>query len=80
LDRESAGQSDVIGEAPGADEDEQGLPLWAGPANAQEDYRGNSLQAEEVYIANIISAATGESESRGDEIAACQGSCSARLP
>jgi uracil-DNA glycosylase len=64
-----------IGEAPGADEDEQGLP-FVGRAGQllTKIIEAIHFKREEVYIANIIKCRPPENRSpEADEIAACQG-------
>jgi DNA polymerase len=63
-----------IGEAPGADEDEQGLP-FVGRAGQllTKIIEAIRFRREEVYIANIIKCRPpGTRGPEGDEIAACQ--------
>jgi uracil-DNA glycosylase family 4 len=64
-----------IGEAPGADEDEQGLP-FVGRAGQllTKIIEAISFTRDQVYIANIIKCRPpGNRNPEGDEIAACQG-------
>lgn len=69
-----------IGEGPGADEDEQGLP-FVGRAGqlltkmiGSMVVRGRPLARDEVYIANIIKCRPpGNRDPEPDEIAACEG-------
>jgi uracil-DNA glycosylase len=62
-----------VGEAPGADEDKQGIP-FVGPAGQLLNKMLNNLglRREEVYIANIVkSRPPGNRDPEADEIAAC---------
>lgn len=62
-----------VGEAPGADEDKQGLPfVGASGQLLNKMLRNLGLRREEVYIANIIkSRPPGNRDPEADEIAAC---------
>jgi DNA polymerase len=64
----------LIGEAPGAEEDRQGLP-FVGPAGDKltEILRAIDLAREEVYIANIVKCRPpGNRDPQPDEVAACR--------
>jgi uracil-DNA glycosylase family 4 len=62
-----------IGEAPGAEEDEQGLPfVGAAGERLNNLIRNLGLRREEVYIANVVkSRPPGNRDPEADEIAAC---------
>jgi uracil-DNA glycosylase len=63
-----------IGEAPGAVEDEKGLP-FVGPAGRvlTEELNKNGITRDEVYITNIIKCRPpGNRDPQPDEIAACE--------
>lgn len=65
----------VIGEAPGADEDEQGEP-FVGPAGQLLDQmlRAIGLQREQVYITNVVKChPPGNRDPKPGEAAACRG-------
>jgi DNA polymerase len=69
-----------VGEGPGADEDEQGLPFVGRAGQLLTKMigamvvRGRPLTREEVYIANIIKCRPpGNRDPEPDEIAACEG-------
>ena len=62
-----------VGEAPGADEDKQGIPfVGAAGQLLNKMLRNLGLRREEVYIANILkSRPPGNRDPEADEIAAC---------
>jgi DNA polymerase len=65
----------LIGEAPGAEEDKQGLP-FVGPAGEllTKIIQAMDMRREDVYIANILKCRPpGNRDPQPDEIAACRG-------
>jgi uracil-DNA glycosylase len=62
-----------VGEAPGADEDQQGIPFVGAAGQLLNNMLSKlGLRREEVYIANIIkSRPPGNRDPEADEIAAC---------
>ncbi len=62
-----------VGEAPGADEDQQGLPFVGAAGKLLNNMLSKlGLSREEVYIANILkSRPPGNRDPEADEIAAC---------
>ena len=62
-----------VGEAPGADEDKQGVPFVGAAGNLLNNLLSKlGLRREEVYIANILkSRPPGNRDPEADEIAAC---------
>ncbi|MFL6195063.1 MAG: uracil-DNA glycosylase [Thermoanaerobaculia bacterium] len=65
----------LIGEAPGAEEDRQGLP-FVGPAGEllTKIIQAMDLRREDVYIANVVKCRPpGNRDPQPDEVAACQG-------
>ena len=65
----------LIGEAPGAEEDRQGLP-FVGPAGEllTKIIQAIDLRREDVYIANILKCRPpGNRDPQPDEVAACRG-------
>lgn len=62
-----------VGEAPGADEDQQGLPFVGAAGQLLNNLLSKlGLRREEVYIANVIkSRPPGNRDPEADEIAAC---------
>lgn len=62
-----------VGEAPGADEDKQGVPFVGAAGNLLNNMLSKlGLRREEVYIANILkSRPPGNRDPEADEIAAC---------
>jgi uracil-DNA glycosylase len=62
-----------VGEAPGADEDKQGVPFVGAAGQLLNKMLGKlGLRREEVYIANILkSRPPGNRDPEADEIAAC---------
>ena len=65
----------LIGEAPGAEEDRQGLP-FVGPAGEllTRIIQAMDLRREDVYIANILKCRPpGNRDPQPDEVAACRG-------
>ncbi len=64
-----------IGEAPGAEEDRQGLP-FVGPAGEllTKIIQAMDLRREDVYIANVVKCRPpGNRDPQPDEVAACRG-------
>jgi uracil-DNA glycosylase family 4 len=65
----------LIGEAPGAEEDKQGLP-FVGPAGEllTKIIQAMDMRREDVYIANILKCRPpGNRDPQPDEVAACRG-------
>ena len=65
----------LIGEAPGAEEDRQGLP-FVGPAGEllTKIIQAMDMRREDVYIANILKCRPpGNRDPQPDEVAACRG-------
>ncbi|MFR7895226.1 MAG: uracil-DNA glycosylase [Dysosmobacter sp.] len=51
----AAGRCSLVGEAPGASEDKQGSPLWAGPGRLLDDMlQMIGLSRERIYITNSV--------------------------
>jgi uracil-DNA glycosylase family 4 len=63
-----------IGEAPGAREDEQGLPFVGAAGHLLDDLLGEiGLRRDEVYIANVLKCRPpGNRDPRSEEIEACK--------